>query len=190
MICVFLRIHSYTFLINCYNFRELVSTVCSDCANQKINSSPDFQQKMNGKSATKLVRNKTKTKPYSCSMCNKIFCTTSELKIYVRTHTGGKPYICSLCSKSFTESRSLKSHMWIHSGEKPYICSLCPKSFTELRCLNSHIRIHTGENPYILNFHTPPYCPVLQRISIRNNLKLYRWTVKLICYVLLVSLRR
>ena len=127
MICVFLRIHSYTFLINCYNFRELVS---SDCANQKINSSPDFQPKMNGNSTTKLVRNQTKTKQHSCSMCNKSFSKTNELKMHVRTHTGEKPYICSLCSKSFTKSRSLKSHVRIHTGETPYSCFLCTESFS------------------------------------------------------------
>ena len=103
---------------------------------------------MNGNSATKLVRNQTKTKPFSCSSCTKTFSRQNRLKSHVMAHSGEKPFICSLCSKSFTQSSSLKTHMQIHTGEKPYICSLCSKSFTKLSDLKSHVRIHTGEKPY------------------------------------------
>ena len=117
----------------------------NNCAMQKTDSSPAFQQNMNGNSTTKFARTQTKTKRYTCSMCNISFSSAGNLKRHGKTLTEEKPYVCSLCFKSLNRSYNLTIHMRIHTGEKPYICALCSISFSSLRSLKSHIRIHTRD---------------------------------------------
>ena len=47
-----------------------------------------------------------------------------------------KPFSCSMCSKVFTMPSHLKTHERIHSGEKPFSCLKCNKKFTQKGNLN------------------------------------------------------
>ena len=86
-----------------------------------------FSQESNLKSSKK-PRNKEIT--HQCTICKKLFPSSSCFKIHQRTHTGEKPYKCTICGKLFTQSANLKIHERTHTGEKPYKCTVCGKSFS------------------------------------------------------------
>ncbi|XP_045180276.1 sal-like protein 1 isoform X13 [Mercenaria mercenaria] len=50
----------------------------------------------------------------SCSVCGKVFRTTSSLSIHMRVHTGVKPFSCDICGKKFNQKSNLKSHQVVH----------------------------------------------------------------------------
>ena len=162
--CICLQSKYFTYLHP--NFRELEN----DGANQKTSSSPGFQQKMNKTNKTKHARNQTETKQHSCSMCNKSFSKTSDIKRHVMTHTGEKPYTCSSCFKSFNQSYDLKRHNVTHTREKPYICSLCTKSFSHSSSLIYHMRSHTGEKPYICSLCSKSFFSLK---SLKSHLRIH-----------------
>lgn len=60
----------------------------------------------------------------------------------MRRHTGERPYKCTICEKGFPRSHDLKCHERTHSGEKPYLCTLCGKSFNKSNKLVSDHSIH------------------------------------------------
>ncbi|XP_033990996.1 zinc finger protein 2 homolog [Trematomus bernacchii] len=93
-------------------------------------------------------RRSTGEKSFSCSLCNKAFARSGNLKEHIRNHTGDKPFSCSICNKAFTQSGNVKKHMRIHTGEKPFSCSVCKKYFAQRADLKRHVRIHTGEKPF------------------------------------------
>ncbi|VEN62646.1 unnamed protein product [Callosobruchus maculatus] len=88
----------------------------------------------------------------SCSICQKVFNSHSNLVIHMRSHTGDKPYVCEVCNKSFTQSCNLVNHMRTHTGEKPFKCPHCDRAFTQSGNLTNHIRLHTDEKPFKCHF--------------------------------------
>ena len=71
---------------------------------------------------------------FTCSNCEKILSSESNLKTHLRIHTDDKPFNCSKCNHKSSTSCNLKTHERIHSGDKPFSYSQCNyKSSTNIK---------------------------------------------------------
>ena len=105
-------------------------------------------------------------KHYQCSICQKLFSSTSHLTQHVRTHTGERPYTCDICQRRFALKRNIARHMRVHTREnKPCECTDCDSKnrlhrekpferkicgYQLAQCGNNthHMRSHSGEKSY------------------------------------------
>ncbi len=84
----------------------------------------------------------------TCSWCNLVCASRSNLVIHQRTHLGIKPHKCSTCGQCFTEASNLRVHQRTHNGQKPYLCPICGKGSSTASASRVHQRTHSGEKPY------------------------------------------
>ncbi|XP_072294032.1 uncharacterized protein [Eucyclogobius newberryi] len=97
-------------------------------------------------------------KPYSCSLCKKSFAREDSVQFHMALHTGTQLFHCQLCHKPFTRSNGLRNHMLtIHAQRKPFSCSFCQREFSTKDSLKKHVFLHTGNKPFRCSFCDKSY---------------------------------
>lgn len=94
-----------------------------------------------------LIHKRPRKEAYVCDFCSMVIRDRHAFLSHRRSHTGGC-FECDICQKRFVQKNALSSHMRIHSGERPYICHLCCKSFRHQPALRRHIQMHAGVRPH------------------------------------------
>ncbi|XP_061452323.1 zinc finger protein 541 isoform X3 [Rhineura floridana] len=81
-----------------------------------------------------------------CSLCGKVFSSTSSLSKHYVTHSQERKHVCKICSKAFKRQDHLSGHMLTHQKTKPFICieQGCYKSYSDHRSLRRHYEMHHG----------------------------------------------
>lgn len=74
---------------------------------------------------------------HRCDVCQRTFKNKYILNSHLNSHT--KPFSCSLCNKHFSRSFDLKRHWRLHTGEKPFSCSLCDYTATFHSAMRFHM---------------------------------------------------
>ncbi|XP_074097434.1 uncharacterized protein LOC141526352 [Cotesia typhae] len=91
------------------------------------------------------VRIKDLVKPkYRCTVCNKSFSSTSNLKQHAGTHSvDQKKFQCKQCGISFAWKSTLNKHIaGNHRPDGPlkFVCEICPKVYSTLSQVNEHVK--------------------------------------------------
>ena len=85
--------------------------------------------------------NQEEAKLKACSLCDKTFLTTSELKNHMLYHQAGRAFSCQSCPMSFVEQCHLDRHVRrVHNGIRRYPCQQCGKAYFEKYELNYHLK--------------------------------------------------
>ncbi|XP_042299506.1 zinc finger protein 541-like [Sceloporus undulatus] len=81
-----------------------------------------------------------------CSLCGKVFSSTSSLSKHYVTHSQERKHVCKICSKAFKRQDHLSGHMLTHQKTKPFMCieQGCNKSYSDHRSLRRHYEMHHG----------------------------------------------
>nr|XP_056703502.1 zinc finger protein 541 [Euleptes europaea] len=81
-----------------------------------------------------------------CSLCGKVFSSTSSLSKHYVTHSQERKHVCKICSKAFKRQDHLSGHMLTHQKTKPFLCieQGCSKSYSDYRSLRRHYEMHHG----------------------------------------------
>ncbi|XP_063428730.1 uncharacterized protein LOC134711784 [Mytilus trossulus] len=105
----------------------------------------------NDKEKPKLI---TKVPVFTCSLCNEVFLTPSELYIHLKTHSGFETRICLNCGLGFDNHPLYNKHKRKHKSnpnELSHSCTICKEQFQNSTLLEVHLQVHNGR--YLYNCH-------------------------------------
>ncbi|XP_063060089.1 zinc finger protein 541 isoform X2 [Engraulis encrasicolus] len=96
-----------------------------------------------------VEKQRTRGSPYMCSLCNKVFPTTSSLNKHLLTHQSDRPHICPVCQRAFKRPDHLSGHMLTHEKRKLFHCAEpgCERSYCDAHSLKRHFLTQHGSLP-------------------------------------------
>ncbi|XP_071549955.1 uncharacterized protein [Panulirus ornatus] len=117
-----------------------------------------------------LRKHKTGNKEFPCSVCNKVFHISKDLRRHMQSHNPEGLLQCPACHAKFKTYSTLQSHMKIHSQGKPYDCVICLLPCATIENLKSHLfshhNIEAGDD-FAQNWNRR--CPLCGQIFLRRS---------------------
>ncbi|KAL1517513.1 hypothetical protein ABEB36_001269 [Hypothenemus hampei] len=96
------------------------------------------------------IKREIQERKFQCSVCEKKFLGSNDLRKHLRVHTDERPYVCGECHQAFRQAGTLKNHIRSKHCKLNgfFVCEICNQSFALKDRLKLHQRKHTGEKPY------------------------------------------
>ncbi|KAK7999487.1 hypothetical protein PG990_012087 [Apiospora arundinis] len=92
---------------------------------------------------------------FKCDDCNMVFQKRYNLVSHRAKHSSRRDHVCSVCQKDFVRSGELKRHLLTHTGDKHFVCRGtlrsgelwgCGKSFARADTLRKHHESRVGRS--------------------------------------------
>lgn len=89
-----------------------------------------------------------------CDICGRGFDKINALYCHRRTHTKSRPYTCTICNKNFTLPTHLTEHMNVHAGKKiKCMHENCDREYSYQSAMTRHYKVcHTLNQDYQCEF--------------------------------------
>ncbi|XP_061402531.1 zinc finger protein 624-like [Musca vetustissima] len=84
---------------------------------------------------------------HRCHICHKVSTTHRALLRHINfNHVRERKFKCTMCEKAFKRSQDLKEHISVHTGQPLYTCPKCPMTFASSANMYKHLqRSHKDE---------------------------------------------
>ena len=93
----------------------------------------------------------------TCTVCQKTFANSVNLKLHMQTHEGTQQFDCDVCGVLFSRRADRDRHQMRHTGERPFKCDQCDYGCITRGELNRHMLQH-GFRSGRQARHKCPYC--------------------------------